>query len=453
MPVTKSSLKSATTSTSTVGAPGSASSSSLPQAELAITSQMTADNEVGDGRDRERTRHHDQQTTEVATYTNTIEAYLESHPEFILKWLEEKAPPEIIHQLSSRGSNSNHQGVSANISLQQSNISADVPNNNNKTNKNKNNNNNNNHNSSKKRERSSSSNKQQQQHIRCPSIIKCKPAASSSTSADRDPDAEDEDNNEQQQQQMTTENQIESSSSVASSSSWRRSLSTTAPIVNTSPRPSATTLAGLTDEEIASLQYTKSKRNSITSDRFQTWLSSSATTSTSPSPSNSKPRSDSYCTENVLAVQGSSSCCSSGGGGAAANNNTTQSPSPCSCSDEGGGDKRNHSIVSICSSSCGGVGGGNNTSAEITRRQSTISESVVNRLEQLGENELFIELVKDISNELNIDILCHKILVNVGYLTQADRCSLFLARGPHEQRYLVAKLFDVTIDSGELRIY
>ncbi|ODM93439.1 cGMP-specific 3',5'-cyclic phosphodiesterase [Orchesella cincta] len=72
---------------------------------------------------------------------------------------------------------------------------------------------------------------------------------------------------------------------------------------------------------------------------------------------------------------------------------------------------------------------------------------VASQLEHLDENELFIELVKDISNELDIDILCHKILVNVGYLTQADRCSLFLARGPSEQRHLVAKLWDVTVDS------
>lgn len=43
---------------------------------------------------------------------------------------------------------------------------------------------------------------------------------------------------------------------------------------------------------------------------------------------------------------------------------------------------------------------------------------VASQLEHLDENELFIELVKDISNELDIDILCHKILVNVGYLTQ-----------------------------------
>lgn len=78
---------------------------------------------------------------------------------------------------------------------------------------------------------------------------------------------------------------------------------------------------------------------------------------------------------------------------------------------------------------------------------------VASQLQHLDENELFIELVKDISNELDIDILCHKILVNVGYLTQADRCSLFLARGPSDKRHLVAKLWDVTVDSGKLSFY
>jgi hypothetical protein len=74
-------------------------------------------------------------------------------------------------------------------------------------------------------------------------------------------------------------------------------------------------------------------------------------------------------------------------------------------------------------------------------------EPLTSRLESLDENALFIELVKDISNELDIDVLCHKILVNVGYLTHAERCNLYLARGPSEQRYLVAKLLDVTTES------
>ena len=58
-----------------------------------------------------------------------------------------------------------------------------------------------------------------------------------------------------------------------------------------------------------------------------------------------------------------------------------------------------------------------------------------------------MELIRDVANELDINLLCHKILVNVGLLTHADRGSLFLARGSPEDRYLVAKLFDVTQDT------
>lgn len=62
-----------------------------------------------------------------------------------------------------------------------------------------------------------------------------------------------------------------------------------------------------------------------------------------------------------------------------------------------------------------------------------------------------MELIRDIANELDIDVLCHKILVNVGLLTHADRGSLFLVSGDR-QRQLVAKLFDVTQDTGKLRV-
>lgn len=69
---------------------------------------------------------------------------------------------------------------------------------------------------------------------------------------------------------------------------------------------------------------------------------------------------------------------------------------------------------------------------------------------ELDEGELFMELIKDVANELDIDVLCHKILVNVGLLTHADRGSLFLVKGNTPQsRYLVAKLFDVTQDTGK----
>lgn len=60
-----------------------------------------------------------------------------------------------------------------------------------------------------------------------------------------------------------------------------------------------------------------------------------------------------------------------------------------------------------------------------------------------------MELIRDVANELDIDVLCHKILVNVGLLTHADRGSLFLAKGLPTNRYLVAKLFDVTQHTGK----
>ncbi|XP_041982222.1 dual 3',5'-cyclic-AMP and -GMP phosphodiesterase 11-like isoform X2 [Aricia agestis] len=70
-------------------------------------------------------------------------------------------------------------------------------------------------------------------------------------------------------------------------------------------------------------------------------------------------------------------------------------------------------------------------------------------LRQLDEKELIFELVKDICNELEVRVLCHKILQNVSILLDADRGSLFLVQGekasaPQQNgRYLVSKLFDV----------
>lgn len=80
----------------------------------------------------------------------------------------------------------------------------------------------------------------------------------------------------------------------------------------------------------------------------------------------------------------------------------------------------------------------------------TSKNEVRKNLSELDEGELFMELIKDVANELDIDVLCHKILVNVGLLTHADRGSLFLVKGNNSQsRYLVAKLFDVTQDTGK----
>ncbi|XP_012222882.1 cGMP-specific 3',5'-cyclic phosphodiesterase isoform X2 [Linepithema humile] len=89
-------------------------------------------------------------------------------------------------------------------------------------------------------------------------------------------------------------------------------------------------------------------------------------------------------------------------------------------------------------------------SSSPAKRSKSPNSSLMGRREELGrldESDLFMELIRDVANELDINILCHKILVNVGLLTYADRGSLFLAKGPLEDRYLVAKLFDVTQDT------
>lgn len=91
-------------------------------------------------------------------------------------------------------------------------------------------------------------------------------------------------------------------------------------------------------------------------------------------------------------------------------------------------------------------------SHSILKKRSSCSRLSLNSrqyLENLDESELFMELIRDISNELDINVLCHKILVNVCLLTQADRGSLFLAKGTTKNRYLIAKLFDVTQDTGK----
>ena len=82
-----------------------------------------------------------------------------------------------------------------------------------------------------------------------------------------------------------------------------------------------------------------------------------------------------------------------------------------------------------------------------TTHDSSISSSQIVDYMNLNEHELFFELIRDIANELNVDVVCHKILTNVSILTNSDRGSLFLAHGPKDARYLISKLFDVTAGS------
>ncbi|XP_067020577.1 dual 3',5'-cyclic-AMP and -GMP phosphodiesterase 11A-like [Acropora muricata] len=66
-------------------------------------------------------------------------------------------------------------------------------------------------------------------------------------------------------------------------------------------------------------------------------------------------------------------------------------------------------------------------------------------LKNSNERQFFFEIVRDIANDLDLTTLSYKILVNVGILTNADRCSLFLVEGPKGKQSLVSKVFDVQI--------
>ena len=61
-----------------------------------------------------------------------------------------------------------------------------------------------------------------------------------------------------------------------------------------------------------------------------------------------------------------------------------------------------------------------NANSEFSNHQ-LIRKRSRNDIQGLNETDLILELVKDICNDLDIKSLCHKILQNVGILTNADR--------------------------------
>ena len=65
-------------------------------------------------------------------------------------------------------------------------------------------------------------------------------------------------------------------------------------------------------------------------------------------------------------------------------------------------------------------------------------------LKKHNERQFFLELVKEISNALDLTSLSYKILIFVCLMVDADRCSLFLVeRVAAGKKSLVSKLFDV----------
>ncbi|XP_073663053.1 dual 3',5'-cyclic-AMP and -GMP phosphodiesterase 11A [Tursiops truncatus] len=65
-------------------------------------------------------------------------------------------------------------------------------------------------------------------------------------------------------------------------------------------------------------------------------------------------------------------------------------------------------------------------------------------LKKHNERQFFLELVKDVSNDLDLTSLSYKILIFVCLMVDADRCSLFLVEGAAAgKKSLVSKFFDV----------
>ncbi|XP_034284240.1 dual 3',5'-cyclic-AMP and -GMP phosphodiesterase 11A isoform X2 [Pantherophis guttatus] len=64
-------------------------------------------------------------------------------------------------------------------------------------------------------------------------------------------------------------------------------------------------------------------------------------------------------------------------------------------------------------------------------------------LKQHNERQFFLELVKDISNDLDLSALSYKILIFVCLMVDAERGSLFLVEGGGGKKSLVSKVFDV----------
>ncbi|CAL1544102.1 unnamed protein product [Lymnaea stagnalis] len=81
-------------------------------------------------------------------------------------------------------------------------------------------------------------------------------------------------------------------------------------------------------------------------------------------------------------------------------------------------------------------------------------------LKDTNEKEFFLEIVKDISNELDLKSLSAKIVANVGCMLDADKVSLFLVEGKSSGKpALVSKIFDLHAGtsifpscSGDIRV-
>lgn len=76
-------------------------------------------------------------------------------------------------------------------------------------------------------------------------------------------------------------------------------------------------------------------------------------------------------------------------------------------------------------------------------RYASIDEELKRELRMANERDFFLEIVKDISHDLDLKSLTGRILVNICILLDADRSSLYFVEGPKGKQQLVSKVFDV----------
>ena len=76
-------------------------------------------------------------------------------------------------------------------------------------------------------------------------------------------------------------------------------------------------------------------------------------------------------------------------------------------------------------------------------RYASKDEELKRELKDRDDKEFILEIVKDISHDLDLRSLTSKIVTNMCILLDAERSSVFLVEGPKGKRVLVSKVFDV----------
>ncbi len=77
-------------------------------------------------------------------------------------------------------------------------------------------------------------------------------------------------------------------------------------------------------------------------------------------------------------------------------------------------------------------------------RYTSIDEELKRQLRMCNERDFFLEIIKDISHELDLKSLTGRIIMNICILLNADRSSLFFVEGSKgKTQTLVSKVFDI----------